>query len=69
MHSCDFFVLVLVLTTRSKHFLRVQIMANSAEDFDGWFGWVESRLWQLFLRYVSCLFDFDNSKSGLFIYA
>ncbi|RMX64020.1 hypothetical protein DD238_004988 [Peronospora effusa] len=35
---------------RSKHFLRVQIMANSAEDFDGWFGWVVSRLRQLFLR-------------------
>uniref|UniRef100_A0AAV1TNT7 Poly(A) polymerase n=1 Tax=Peronospora matthiolae TaxID=2874970 RepID=A0AAV1TNT7_9STRA len=35
---------------RSKHFLRVQIMAQSAEDIDRWFGWVESRLRHLFLR-------------------
>ncbi|EEY66839.1 Poly(A) polymerase beta [Phytophthora infestans T30-4] len=35
---------------RSKHFLRVEITARSAQDFDGWFGWVESRLRHLFLR-------------------
>lgn len=35
---------------RSKHFLRIQITAKTAEDFDGWFGWVESRLRHLFLR-------------------
>ncbi|KAE8904014.1 Poly(A) polymerase [Phytophthora fragariae] len=39
-----------VFFQRSKHFLRVQITANNAEDFDGWFGWVESRLRHLFLR-------------------
>ncbi|CAH0476869.1 unnamed protein product [Peronospora belbahrii] len=39
-----------VFFQRSKHFLRVQITANNAKDFDGWFGWVESRLRQLFLR-------------------
>ncbi|GMF57648.1 unnamed protein product [Phytophthora fragariaefolia] len=41
-----------ILDDRSKHFLRVQITANNAEDFDGWFGWVESRLRHLFLRYT-----------------
>ncbi|TDH71252.1 hypothetical protein CCR75_002780 [Bremia lactucae] len=35
---------------RSKHFLRVQITAKTAKDFEGWFGWVESRLRHLFLR-------------------
>ncbi|KAG1690854.1 hypothetical protein DVH05_027456 [Phytophthora capsici] len=39
-----------VLFQRSKHFLRIQITAKTAEDFDGWFGWVESRLRHLFLR-------------------
>ncbi|KAG3110219.1 Poly(A) polymerase [Phytophthora idaei] len=39
-----------VFFQRSKHFLRVQITARNAQDFDGWFGWVESRLRHLFLR-------------------
>ncbi|KUF90466.1 Poly(A) polymerase [Phytophthora nicotianae] len=30
--------------------IETKITANNAEDFDGWFGWVESRLRHLFLR-------------------
>ncbi|KAL4130227.1 hypothetical protein PRIC2_006233 [Phytophthora ramorum] len=57
---------------RSKHFLRVQITASSAEDFGGWFGWVESRLRHLFLRFEALqelrihpfarFFDFVETK-------
>ncbi|KAG6615613.1 Poly(A) polymerase [Phytophthora cinnamomi] len=61
-----------VFFQRTKHFLRVQITANNAEDFEGWFGWVESRLRHLFLRLEALpelrvhpfarFFDFVESK-------
>ncbi|CEG35461.1 poly polymerase beta [Plasmopara halstedii] len=59
---------------RSKHFLRVQITATNAIDFDGWFGWVESKLRHFFLRLEAIpgviihpfarFFDFIDTKGG-----
>lgn len=37
---------------RWRHFLRIQITAENANDFSRWFGWVESRLRHFFIRYV-----------------
>ncbi|KAG7383691.1 hypothetical protein PHYPSEUDO_003370 [Phytophthora pseudosyringae] len=61
-----------VFFQRSKHFLRVQITASNVEAFDGWLGWVESRLRHLFLRLEALpelrihpfarFFDFVESK-------
>uniref|UniRef100_K3WPD3 Poly(A) polymerase n=1 Tax=Globisporangium ultimum (strain ATCC 200006 / CBS 805.95 / DAOM BR144) TaxID=431595 RepID=K3WPD3_GLOUD len=58
---------------RWRHFLRIQITAENADDFSRWFGWVESRLRHFFLRLeaipevqiypLARFFDFKTTRS------
>ncbi|DBA05243.1 TPA: hypothetical protein N0F65_007405 [Lagenidium giganteum] len=63
--------------TRFNHFLRIQITGASADDFCRWFGWVESRLRQFFLRLEGMpelrihpfarFYDFKEESSGAYV--